>query len=250
MVLRLGLLCLIPFSDALTQSAAPVGQARPVAQLSRFPADKAVRLMRERLPCAGCHTFAGGGGRVGPDLSRVADRRTASYVRRMIEDPQGTVPGTPMPKVPMPSATRALIIAYLTARAVHNDAAQSAPPTLARDASRTDAGTSAPLLYRRYCAACHGSAGRGDGPNARFLPVRPAVHADAAYMSARSDDRLFDAIYAGGYPLGRSVTMPPFGETLSRSEIWSLVRHLRQLCRCVGPAWSVQPRQRAPGRSP
>ena len=57
-------------------------------------------------------------------------------------------------------------------------------------------------------------------------------------MSRRSDDRLFDAIYAGGYPLGRSVTMPPYGATLTRSEIWALVRYLRELCQCVGPAWS------------
>jgi cytochrome c oxidase cbb3-type subunit 3 len=159
----------------------------------------------------------------------------------MIDDPQATVPGTPMPKVPMRPATRGLIIAYLTGRpdpdAMVNRAAEAAPR--AHNTAAAATGTSAAALYGRFCASCHGPRGRGDGSNARFLPVRPAVHSDSSYMSSRSDDRLFDAIYAGGYPLGRSVTMPPFGETLTRSEVWSLVRHLRELCRCAGPAWSV-----------
>ncbi len=236
MLLRLGVLCLIPSSFVLAQDTS-LGQQQ---SLSRFKAAKAVRLMRERLPCAGCHAFAGAGGRVGPDLSRVAERRPATYVQRMIEDPQAMVPGTPMPKVPMPAATRELIIAYLTGRAgqeVTGGRAAASPP-LVPSTSGLGAATSAPALYGRFCAACHGPQGRGDGPNARFLPVRPAMHSDSAFMSSRSDDRLFDAIHAGGYPLGRSVTMPPFGETLTRSEVWALVRHLRQLCRCAGPVWS------------
>ena len=57
-------------------------------------------------------------------------------------------------------------------------------------------------------------------------------------MSRRSDDMLFDAIAAGGAVLNRSPRMPPFGETLSREEIRGLVRHIRALCRCEGPAWS------------
>ena len=101
-------------------------------------------------------------------------------------------------------------------------------------------------LYARYCVACHGSEGRGDGPNALFLPVRPAVHRDAELMSTRTNDRLFDAVYSGGYPLGKSVAMPGFGETLSRDEIWSIVRYLRTLCRCRPPAWSTDG-EREPG---
>ena len=57
-------------------------------------------------------------------------------------------------------------------------------------------------------------------------------------MSTKTDARLFDAIAVGGYPMGRSAMMPPFGLTLNRVEIWALVRHLRVLCNCAGPAWS------------
>ena len=93
-------------------------------------------------------------------------------------------------------------------------------------------------LYFTFCAGCHGDRGRGDGPNAKFLPVRPAVHTDASTMSERSDDMLFDAIAAGGYVLGRSNRMPGFGATLTSGEIRGLVRYIRELCRCEGTAWA------------
>jgi hypothetical protein len=57
-------------------------------------------------------------------------------------------------------------------------------------------------------------------------------------MARRPDDALYDAIHAGGYIMNRSQAMPPFGEMLTRGQIRSLVRHLRALCRCEGPAWS------------
>ena len=57
-------------------------------------------------------------------------------------------------------------------------------------------------------------------------------------MSTRPDDVLFDGIHAGGYILGRSHRMPPYGMTLTREQVWSLVRYLRELCACTGPDWS------------
>src|SRR5258705_13731655 len=80
--------------------------------------------------------------------------------------------------------------------------------------------------------------GNGDGPNARYLPVPPAVHASAARMSLRPDDALFDAIAGGGAIMGKSPRMPAFGATLSPPEIRSLVAYIRALCACQGPAWS------------
>jgi mono/diheme cytochrome c family protein len=95
-----------------------------------------------------------------------------------------------------------------------------------------------PALYARWCAGCHGATGRGDGPNAAYLPVRPAAHTDAAAMRTRTDAVLFDMIAGGGAIMNRSPRMPAFGETLTPGEIRALVAHLRTLCRCEGPAWS------------
>ena len=199
-----------------------------------------------RLPCMGCHRFRGAGGRVGPDLTDVPRRRTPEYIAAIIDDPERVVRGTIMPRTVMTPERRALIIATLIGTTVDRvppkrDAAQ------ALSAVRQIDGIA---LYARYCAACHGAQGAGDGPNAAFLPVAPAVHRDARLMSSRTDDRLFDAIYGGGYPLGRSAAMPGFGATLSRGEIWSLVTYLRALCRCKPPSWSTDGNERRGAASP
>lgn len=94
-------------------------------------------------------------------------------------------------------------------------------------------------MYGQYGAPCHGEGGRGDGPNASYLAVPPAAHADGVFMARRSDDMLFDAIAGGGVLAGRSNLMPAFGATLSQAEIRALIRYLRSLCTCQGPPWST-----------
>lgn len=229
---------LLALSIAASPAAGQRGSGTPASAAARPLAPTRARLaralLRDRLPCAGCHVIdAAGGGRVGPDLTTVRARRDAAYITRMVDDPAAVVPLTRMPRVPMAAATRALVIGYLG-----GDTA-IARPRRAPAVERTLNVAEGAALYARYCAVCHGDGGRGDGPNARWLAVPPANHSDAAAMAARTDDRLFDAIASGGYPLGRSAAMPAFGATLSRSEIRALVRHIRTLCRCAPPAWST-----------
>jgi len=201
--------------------------------LSAFDVAKAEWLIRNRLPCLGCHELGGEGGRIGPSLSGLKGQRTPDRVYSMIRDPQGVI----MPRVPMSQATLDLIASYLLQREPTPPTPPTGPLASVAAPNTTQAGVPE-NLYARYCAPCHGVRGAGDGYNARFLPVRPTAHADSTYMSRRSDDALFDAIYAGGYVMNRSNRMPPFGHTLAREQIWSLVRYLRTLCRCEGPAWS------------
>jgi mono/diheme cytochrome c family protein len=205
---------------------------RPDTTLSAFSMDKA-----EKLPCLGCHDLDGEGGAVGPSLSNLRGVRPTNYVYAMIGDPQGTVPGTVMPQVPMREQTLVLIVNYLVQR---EPGTHEPPPTFPQPIEPTPVAeiTDPKDLYERLCAACHGPEGNGNGENAAFLPVQPTVHSDSAYMSARPDDSLFDAIYAGGLIMGRSNLMPPYGRTLSYRQIRELVRYQRTLCGCEGPAWS------------
>ena len=210
--------------------------------LSPFSAAKARTLLRDRLPCLGCHQFGDAGGRIAPDLEDVGMRRSRDYIARMIRDPQGTVPGTIMPKTPMPEGQRDLIITFLAQQGTAGGA--DGRPAPARDADRkrvpavTPSARDPASLYARNCAPCHGSKGAGDGPNARYLPRAPSAHSNRAAMSQPPDDTLFDAIAAGGYILGKSNRMPAFGQTLSTAEMRGLVRYIRELCGCEGPAWS------------
>ncbi len=225
-------------SLALLQ-ATPSPTPHPSSPLSPFARAKAEALLRDHLPCLGCHELDGTGGRVGPTLSRLGRERTRAFVLAMIRDPQRTITGTSMPRIPLDEATSELIASYLIAR----PATRPAGPVVARPPAATGDSSGA-ALYARFCAPCHGETGDGAGPNARFLPVRPTAHADAGYMSRRPDDALYDAIATGGAVMGRSPRMPAFGATLGPTRIRALVRHLRALCRCEGPAWS-----RDPGRS-
>lgn len=89
-------------------------------------------------------------------------------------------------------------------------------------------------LYTHYCAVCHGTEGDGNGFNAGNLDPRPADHTDPELMNRRTDKDLYDVIYGGGKIAGKSVLMPPWGDTFSKAQIESLVLYLRTLCRCQG----------------
>ncbi|MCC7194970.1 MAG: cytochrome c [Gemmatimonadaceae bacterium] len=201
--------------------------------LTQFGEAKARSLLQSQLPCLGCHEMDGDGGRSAPSLTTVGERRSAGYIAAIIADPQRRLPGVAMPRHEMPGSTRELIARFLSLNARGAEVPAVASPGQAEGARPDGA-----ALYAKWCASCHGETGRGDGPDARYLPVAPAHHADAAAMAARPDDSLYDVIYAGGLPWGRSARMPAFGATLSAGEIRALVARIRGLCACEGPAWS------------
>ena len=205
--------------------------------LSAFSRRKAESLLKDHLPCLGCHKLNGDGGTIGPDLTTVRERRSPEYIASIIADPQRVVPGSVMPRIAMADATLQLITRYLGGTPRPEARGQRPEP------SRTTelAARSGEQLYAKWCASCHGATGKGDGPNAASLPVKPAMHSSREAMSARPDDSLFDTIAAGGAVMNRSSRMPPFGGTLTATEIRALVGHNRTLCRCEGPAWSRNP---------
>ncbi|MBV6522327.1 MAG: hypothetical protein MNPFHGCM_02475 [Gemmatimonadaceae bacterium] len=203
--------------------------------LTPFGAAKAESILRHQLPCLGCHTLQNEGGRIGPDLTSVRERRSTAYIAAMIADPQRVVPGSAMPRMPMPEATRDLIVRFLDELPATAPAPDAAAPTPAAPAA---AATDGSALYARWCASCHGAGGKGDGPNASFLPVKPAQHASRQAMEVRSDDALYDTIHGGGAIMNRSARMPAFGATLTDPEIRALIAHIRSLCNCRGPEWS------------
>jgi mono/diheme cytochrome c family protein len=209
--------------------------------LSAFSKDKARLLLTEKLSCFGCHQLGDRGGRIGPSLSGAGARLQPAYVYGVIQNPRAVEPHSIMPRVPLTEETIRLIASYLILQT-------NSPPVRYLSATENTllppaAGHSnAPNIrhtYQIHCAACHGPDGQGDGYNARFLPVKPTAHAHAAYLSTRPDDTLYDGIHSGGAILNKSHLMPPWGETLQPMQIQQLVGHLRTLCQCQGPPWSL-----------
>jgi cytochrome c553 len=181
-------------------------------------------------------------------LTEVRHRLTPERIQHIIRDPNRALPHAAMPRVPMTEATMRLITGLLlqTSASITNAGYLSPldhPPLPEPGFTERDAPIrSARVNYLKYCAACHGETGRGEGFNAAFLPTPPTAHADAAHMSARPDDALFDGIHAGGFILNKSHRMPPWGQTLTAREIRELVGYLRTLCECREPAWAEDDR--------
>ncbi|HEY5640079.1 MAG TPA: CopD family protein, partial [Dehalococcoidia bacterium] len=76
------------------------------------------------------------------------------------------------------------------------------------------------VLYAANCQQCHGPDGRGDGPLADSLDVRPADF--RIHIPFHQDSFFFNVIQNG---LGS--IMPGFGNQLSEDETWNLINFLQ-----------------------
>ena len=81
-------------------------------------------------------------------------------------------------------------------------------------------------LYPQYCARCHGAVGRGDGPDAKGLPVPPA-DLTAEHLWAHSDGELFWWLSHGIDAPEGGLAMPGFSDALYEDERWDLIDYIR-----------------------
>ncbi len=90
------------------------------------------------------------------------------------------------------------------------------PPSLARGAQ----------VFREQCAACHGDAGRGDGPKARRLQgPPPADLTDPAAMGDVTPVDIYRKVMLGV----AGTAMPSFEETVSDSDRWAVTAYVATL---------------------
>jgi mono/diheme cytochrome c family protein len=89
--------------------------------------------------------------------------------------------------------------------------------------------------FIQNCMPCHGMEGKGDGPLADNLggDIRPRDLSDAALLSTRTDESLFEVIKHGGKHSGFSEVMPDWGEAFDDEAIRNIVQYVRtDLCKC------------------
>ena len=81
----------------------------------------------------------------------------------------------------------------------------------------------APQLYRRHCASCHGTNGRAQTSKGKFSHARDLT--DDKWHDDVTDERIFNSIMNGRNVRGN---MPAFSDKLNEKEADSLVSFVRK----------------------
>ena len=83
------------------------------------------------------------------------------------------------------------------------------------------------VVYDRYCAACHGATGLGDGPSGAALPIKPSNLADGRVMNPLPDEFLTAIIRDGGTAVGLSPLMPGWRAHLGDAQVTQVIGYVR-----------------------
>lgn len=116
--------------------------------------------------------------------------------------------------------TEAGIVDYSNKRMRHGSIFM--PPSKTRSTRRDESQISKGQgIYQRHCLGCHGSSGKGDGPNARTLNPKPA---NLKKIAGRMPDiHFFIQIDAG------PGEMPAWRDMLSPEDMQALTQYLQSL---------------------
>ena len=81
-------------------------------------------------------------------------------------------------------------------------------------------------IYKANCVPCHGAGGKGDGPVAANLTVKPSDLTSTNLKHGSTDGEIFTNIKNGIPP---DLKMKAFGNKLSDTDIWNVVIYIRSL---------------------
>lgn len=85
-------------------------------------------------------------------------------------------------------------------------------------------------INQQYCERCHNSESTPERvSNYDNLDVKPHAFADGNVLNKMTDEDLTAVIAHGGPALNRSALMPPFGYTLSKSDVQALTAYIRAI---------------------
>ncbi|RMF94259.1 MAG: hypothetical protein D6736_00320, partial [Nitrospinota bacterium] len=169
------------------------------------------RLFQEK-GCVECHSLQGKGGKIGPDLARSSllssplELATAMWNHAPTMKQVLTEQGKPWPRF-QDDEMRDLV-EYI----------RSFPQQTIAEQGKA--------LFTRFCASCHGEDGKGNGPAAAGLKVKPK---DLRATQARDNEYLFRVIKEGGEAVGLSPAMLPWDGALNDKQIEAIVAYIRTL---------------------
>lgn len=82
------------------------------------------------------------------------------------------------------------------------------------------------VIYKEYCAQCHGLTGKGDGPAASGLEPKPAIHANIPFEKLPID-YVYNVISHGGAAMGKSPNMPYWNLTIGQQGVADVIAYLK-----------------------
>lgn len=186
--------------------------------------------------------------RQGPDLANVGNRRSAEWNRLHLIAPGTISPGSRMPSYAHlfsgDKGAGDALVAYLGSLG-----RDSIPARLAQNAAwspKTNHGidpVQGRKLFGQLCAQCHGAEGRGDGPLASRLSIRPPDWTTSSWrrIPATTDD--VGLALARLIKFGAPGTPMAGHEYLADAEIVGLARFVQSLHSATGGGMSVASRQ-------
>lgn len=84
-------------------------------------------------------------------------------------------------------------------------------------------------VYGLWCASCHGTEGKGDGPDSKSLDPAPRDQSDGSYMDGLSDRDIAETVVFGG--AARGYPNMPSMPTIFGDELVAVVAFVRSLSR-------------------
>lgn len=186
-------------------AAAVVDYSGPTDWLELTPEEMAgVAYFREES-CATCHAVGDGGGKVGPDLTRMTTHKDAAWMIEHFKRPSAIRPGSSMPPIQLSDAQLNTLAAYLLKLNPKNaEALESAPDFAAREARAYQA---------NQCAMCHMINGSG-------MSVGPPLNG----VAKRRTREWLAQHFADPQKLSPGTVMPPY--RLSPQDLDDLTEYL------------------------
>ena len=186
-------------------AAAAVDYSGPTDWLELTPEEMAgVAYFREES-CATCHAVGDGGGKVGPDLTRMTTHKDAAWMIEHFKRPSAIRPGSSMPPIQLSDAQLNTLAAYLLKLNPKNaEALESAPDFAARGARAYQA---------NQCAMCHMINGSG-------MSVGPPLNG----VAKRRTREWLAQHFADPQKLSPGTVMPPY--RLSPQDLDDLTEYL------------------------
>jgi len=184
------------------------------------------------LGCAKCHMIGDVGNEWGPNLTLVGFRKSSEWLDLWLRNPHEWNAKTVMPNFNLSDATRADLVAYLSAQ---KGQAWKELPWRTAEAKALPAVARGEFIFNQAgCVACHGQFGRGGYPNNNvaggLIPTLTLV------SDGYSKKELHSKIHDGSVPLPNDprapkakIQMPKWGEKLADDEIDALVEYLFSL---------------------